>query len=475
MNASNSLSPLNRGFLLGFDRALLKSAFLMKGAFLLSICYSIILSSDVQQGHQLHNLGYRVIAQYSIASLLMLLLWRVSIIRHAENQANTQAQVVWLLIFGLAARLALLLADSYTSNDMSRYLFDGRIALEGYDPYRLAHDSPELAELKAQWAPPEEHAKYVTLYPPLALALFSFAASFGLGSAVFAWKLTTTFASIATLLLGAKVLQRADKLQHLPLLALSPLLILEAGEGLHLDTITALVILAAIYCWQSKKLLLVGAFIAIGGLIKILPMTMLLPFFIALKTWRQRFLLVFSAIGLWAGAYAASFMMGFRPIGSLAIFFEKWRSGSAVFLWLEPHFSITSLLIMLFCFAVQAYSAIALYLWLGYREQSKADKQDVLMISLQAAMAVPLIISPVIFPWYLLPLMAVLALRPNLPLIVWSLFIPTLYEVLGQFACCQNWAPADWPIHIIGLSLLVALGISLLRLRRYKRSTALML
>ncbi len=450
------MNRIASGLLLGFDRALLKSAFLLKGAFLLCICYSLVLSNYVQQGQELQSLGARVIAQYSVASLLMLLLWRVSIVRHVEARTSTHSEMVWLITLGLGARLVLLLVDSYTSNDASRYLFDGRIAIEGLDPYRVAHDSPALVELKAQWAPPEEHAKYVTLYPPLALALFSFAASFGISGATLTWKLMATVASIATLLLGTSILKRADRLQHLPLLALSPLMILEAGEGLHLDIFTALAILAAIYFWQSKKLVLVGVFIAVGGLIKILPMAMLLPFFIALRTWRQRLVLVVSALGVWLAAYFVSFMVGFRPVGSLAIFFEKWRSGSAVFLWLEPHLEIRELVLLLAITASVAYFAIAFKLWQRLKRR-RSNKQDLLIGSLQAAMAVPLIISPVIFPWYLLPLMAIVALRPNLPLIVWSLAIPTLYEVLSQFTCCQNWQPENWPIHLIGISLILAM------------------
>jgi len=275
------------------------------------------------------------------------------------------------------------------------------------------------------------------------------------------WKLMTAAASIATLLLGISVLKRADRLQHLPLLALSPLLILESGEGVHLDIFTALAILAAIYFWQSKKLLLVGVFIAIGGLIKILPMAMLLPFLIVLKTWRQRLVLAFSAVGVWLGVYLASFILGFRPVGSLAIFFEKWRSGSAVFLWLEPHLDVFNLVVLLAAVAFVAYFTIAFMLWQRLKTRG-TDYQDSLMASLQAAMAIPLIISPVIFPWYLLPLLAIFALRPSLPLIIWSLAIPTLYEVLSQFVCCQNWAPANWPIHLIGISLIFALSLSLI-------------
>jgi len=441
--------------------------FLALSAFFTSIAYSLVLHGNVEAGYNLESLGWRVIAQYTIASTLMLIIWK-----GLPPASAKFSPTFYLLLAGISARLILIFVDPYTSNDVTRYLFDGRLALEGFDPYRVPHDAPELISLRDQWAPPEEHAKYVTLYPPLALGLFSFAASAGSTAAIFIWKALIASASIGVLMLGFKILQRQDKLRHLPLLALSPLLILEAGEGLHLDIITALSVLAAVYFWQSRKLVLVGIFIAVGGLLKILPMVLLLPFFIVLNHWRDRFTLVFTALGIWSSVYLLSFYLGFRPIGSLTIFFEKWRSGSALFLWVEPHVSSISMLVLALSLMILGFTSIAWYL--GRSSLNHSNKIDVgldskLFLSLQLMMAFPLIISPVIFPWYLLPLMALLALRPNVFMIVWSLSIPLLYEAIGQFTCCNNWAPADWPIHIIGLSLIASIVISIaLKIYRHK-------
>jgi len=285
--------------------------FLALSVFFTSIAYSLVLHGNVEAGYNLESLGWRVIAQYTIASTLMLIIWK-----GLPPASAKFSPTFYLLLAGISARLILIFVDPYTSNDVTRYLFDGRLALEGFDPYRVPHDAPELISLRDQWAPPEEHAKYVTLYPPLALGLFSFAASAGSTAAIFIWKALIASASIGVLMLGFKILQRQDKLRHLPLLALSPLLILEAGEGLHLDIITALSVLAAVYFWQSRKLVLVGIFIAVGGLLKILPMVLLLPFFIVLNHWRDRFTLVFTALGIWSSVYLLSFYLGFRPIGS---------------------------------------------------------------------------------------------------------------------------------------------------------------
>ena len=88
----------------------------------------------------------------------------------------------------IALRLLLLPVDPYTSSDTKRYLFDGKLALESFDPYTIPHDHEDIEDLRSQWAPPDEHAKYGTLYPPLALGVFVWSAYFGIDNALLAWK-----------------------------------------------------------------------------------------------------------------------------------------------------------------------------------------------------------------------------------------------------------------------------------------------
>ena len=55
------------------------------------------------------------------------------------------------------------------------------------------------------------------------------------------------------------------------------------------------------------------------------------------------------------------------------------------------------------------------------------------------ALAIPLLISPVVFPWYLSALVPLLALRPNIYGIAACLIImPLTYEVLNDFSCCGS-------------------------------------
>ena len=426
-------------------------------AFMLCISASIWISASVKAQEYLNILGMNVMLQYSLASLLMLLIWW-----SAPHQATLQSYKA-LLIVAVIVRVLLLLTEPYTSNDVTRYLFDGRIALAGLDPYQISHDAPVLASLREQWNPPAEHAKYTTLYPPLAMALFTLASTAGPVGALWVWKLMTLLASLAVLWLGCLVLKRANALQHLPLLALSPLLIFEAGEGLHLDIFPALAVLAAIYYWQRQFLWGVGICLAIGALLKMLPMVLLLPMVIVLKTWSQRFILVLSAILTWGVGYLLFFSMGFRPVGSLSVFFEKWRSGSPLFLWLEPYFSGHTMLLLVVALWLVSMLILTIIVFCQQRKLPRADNSSTnnqspqVYLAMQCMLIAPLMLTPVIFPWYLLPLIVLIALKPNAFLLVWTLTIPLLYEVLSQFACCQHWAPADWPIHVIGVGWLLAL------------------
>ena len=126
------------------------------------------------------DLGFWVCLQYTAMAFGMFGVWWVS--------ANWKGKHFrWLIGLALVLRLVLIPIDSYTSNDIKRYLWDGKVALSGYDPYRTAPSSlpPSLHE---QWSPPPEHNAYPSLYPPLAMGMFFLAATAGPEGAFWVWK-----------------------------------------------------------------------------------------------------------------------------------------------------------------------------------------------------------------------------------------------------------------------------------------------
>lgn len=395
-----------------------------------------------------YNMGTYTAVHYSLMALAMLLAWK------SAPQGRSLAELRTLLVIAVFIRLILVGSAPYTSNDVNRYLFDGRIAIEGVDPYRVSHDAPALAQLREQWQPPSEHAKYVTLYPPVSLALFALAASTGLDNALMTWKLMLLVASMAILWFGAHVLQHAGKLHHLPLLALSPLLLFESAIGLHVDTFSALAVVMAIYFWQRQAVLLTAVAIGVGTAIKLVPIMLILPLvftFPNVKIATRFIATVFSTI---IALYAITLLLGFHPVGSIAVFFEKWRFAAPLFVVLDQWFDGQQILIIMLLLAGGITLSLAAWLW----NKQKHMPVGISSIALagQIALSVPLLISPVVFPWYLLPLVPLMALHPNRYVLGWSVLMPLTYEVLNGFLSVGQWQPALWPIWLVGLIQLTA-------------------
>ncbi|MEM9290273.1 MAG: hypothetical protein AAGD01_01170 [Acidobacteriota bacterium] len=84
----------------------------------------------------------------------------------------------WALVFGvaLALRLLLLPLEPTLSNDAHRYLWDGRVLAAGYDPYSLPPEAEELVSLRGELWERMHHRDVPTVYPPMAMALFTVAA-----------------------------------------------------------------------------------------------------------------------------------------------------------------------------------------------------------------------------------------------------------------------------------------------------------
>jgi hypothetical protein len=120
--------------------------------------------------------GVRYIGLHLGLSVVMLLVW-------ATSQRAAPPEHRWTLRSGIVARLLLIACPSFTSLDVSRYLWDGRSIVMGLDPYRIPPDQAPH-ELYVGWEVPAVRADLPTLYPPAAELLFALSALFGRGIVV---------------------------------------------------------------------------------------------------------------------------------------------------------------------------------------------------------------------------------------------------------------------------------------------------
>jgi len=367
------------------------------------------------------------------------------------------------LILSLLGCLFLAPLLPYTSNDSQRYLWDGAVLLSGLDPYVIAPNDPLVASLREIWPTPEEHAQYPTLYPPGGLILFSLCSLAGPSYAIWIWKIMTTLAVMLSLSFTYKLLILRDLTRHFYLVAFSPLLLFESQIGVHLDIFSVLGVVLALWCLEKEKIILAGAIIGLAATIKFLPAVIVGPFLFYLRP-RQAFKLFVSSSLTWLSIYGMMFGLGYKPLGLLPTFFEKWRGGAPVFPVLEHVKGMLGLSSRSFLFCLMGLSLMGFSLSAWFARRGKIN------LALMLSLAVPLLLSPVLFPWYLLTLIPFLALRPSLTLFLAVTLAPLSYVVLNRWLSEGVWDQATWPAQVLGFCLLIGLVFDTMRAHRVTSS-----
>lgn len=194
-----------------------------------------------------------------------------------------------ILALALLPRLVLLTSTPALSDDLYRYIWDGKVIAAGIDPYRYAPDAPELAGLRDPlWEPVNQKAQH-TPYPPAAQAVFALTYRLAPESI----KAQQIVAAIADLLAVGALLLLLGRLglprERVLLYAWSPLPVLHFAHSAHNDALMiAPLILAlalAIGPQGASRAARIGSGLALafGGLVKLVPLLLAPPL---LRRWR---------------------------------------------------------------------------------------------------------------------------------------------------------------------------------------------
>ena len=212
------------------------------------------------------------LGRHLVTALVLLGLAFLSLLvaaRRLEARIPITGGVVLLGV--LALRLPLLAIPPTLSDDVLRYLWDGKVAASGANPYALPPDAAELAPLRDDAWRRLPHRQVATVYPPLAMAAFSIAARLPFPSLV--WKLAVVAADLGAC---ALLLALARRLGVPPgrtvWYAWNPLVGLEtAGMG-HVDVLGVAATLGAVLLLlPPRRPLGAGAATAAGVLAKLAP------------------------------------------------------------------------------------------------------------------------------------------------------------------------------------------------------------
>ncbi len=201
----------------------------------------------------------------------------------ATRRLEATMPVVMVLSVAALLRLLLLPLPATLSDDILRYQWDGRVVLAGFNPYRLAPESDELAPLRDDLWRAMPHKQVPSVYPPAALGLFSIASLTAFPA--IALKLLLSLADlVACWLLARLAIARGIPAGRAAWYAWNPLVVLEvAGMG-HIDGLMVPAMVLAVFLLvrgRAGDSARAGAAAALGVLAKLVPL-------VALPMWARQ-------------------------------------------------------------------------------------------------------------------------------------------------------------------------------------------
>jgi hypothetical protein len=347
-----------------------------------------------------------------------------------------------VLAIAFAMRAALLPVEPVLSDDVYRYVWDGRVLLSGVNPYAHAPADPALAGLRDLVIHPRiNHPALRTIYPPVAEAGFALVAA--ISPTVLGMKLWILLHDLALAGLLAWWC-RARSGSALPAIAYAwnPLVVSEYAGSAHHDPTGILWLVVALVLARRRPAWSAVAFTA-AALVKLLPIVAL-PFLFAVWPARARWLaLALLAVGL--GLFLA---LAGGPASGLVAFAASWRNNELLF-----HYAALALGERGARLAAAAV-VVAIALWFVARGSEPWR-------STRAALRAALLAGPVLHPWYLGWTLALEPLAPSAP---WLLLSATALLNYGVFAPPAEGGGFHLPLELrwveYGLPLLLGLALA---------------
>jgi hypothetical protein len=328
--------------------------------------------------------------------------------KHSNSSLRSELRTI--LAFAILFRLTLVFHPPVCSDDIYRYVWDGKVAANGVNPFRYAPSDSSLTALHTAELPSKINFPAMrTIYPPLAQGLF-FASYKLFGDSTTGLKLLLVLADIFTmfLLLQLCKLYELDKLSTLLLYAWSPLPIMYFGLDGHIDALgVPFLLFCIVLIFRNKK---TGGSIALGlaALAKLYPL-FIAPFLFRLEHgWRRVVMPALPAIMLAIGC-----MLYWEPTGGLI---ESFRVFNTTF---EFNGSVFNILYSILESNADAHLVCTLCFvgWIAFVFFLNRPLLEKVFLAYLGF----IVFSPVVQPWYFTWLAVLLPLR-------WS---PAVFLLLG--------------------------------------------
>ena len=384
------------------------------------------------------------------------------------SRSDPQETKGLLVIFSFALLFRLMLLDSfpYLSDDIFRYVWDGRVWSSGINPYIHPPADPALAALQNDTIYAQLSHKHVpTVYPPALQLLFRFL--YSLNGGFLPFRMASLLFDIGTVVLLIYWLRLRRKHPGLVLLyAWNPLIIVEfAGSG-HIDSVGIFFLVAFFVLLARGRMLLASFPFALAVLTKYAPV-LLLPF-----VWRK---FPKKQAARFTGALLVAIILLFLPfieagpalVAGLKVYAQKWEFNASLFqliywpvYYLIPDSALISAitnrglapdaetmrsfrvdLALLWAKGLVGILFAIIYLYVLRRDSGKGGKQpDVELFRVWLLVFGFLaMFTTTLHPWYLAWIIPALVFFPMNSWLLLSGLIMTSYLILPQYYFLGKW------------------------------------
>lgn len=342
--------------------------------------------------------------------------------------------ILWLILAGLIMRLVMVWSTPMLEDDYLRYLLDGALTANGFNPYRYSPNQivPNSPDIPVQLQTPAQDGRAViarinhphlrTIYPPVAQSIFAVAYMIKPWSLI-AWRAVILVFDVATFLLIAWGLRSFGVSALWSMIYWwNPLIIKEFINSAHMDVIVAPLALAAALLATRGRYLWTAIALALATGAKLWPV-ILAPLAFAPLIGQPRRLLVAGGVmtAICVVIFAPVYLTGLDANSGFTAYGRAWEMNDALYmalLWgmqrILPAFHMEASSAQLMTRLLAAVFMIGLVAWLATRRG--ADSSDLMRRSLFVVAAL-FLISPTQFPWYFGWVIPFLAFHPVASLI----------------------------------------------------------
>ncbi len=373
------------------------------------------------------------------------------------------------LLLAAVARLLLLPSVPSLSDDFYRFLWDGHLLVGGLHPFSHPPDwymqagVPAVENISQELYQGLNSKSYFTIYPPLAQALFAFAAWLGGGNmqaGIILLRLPLFLAECGTVWLMLKLLKQYGLSRRRVLLyALNPLVVLEITANLHLEGLAVFFLLLLVWSLvRIEKSRLSGekskpfwTAVAFAGAVASKLWPLLLGPYLLLKLegnkrWQWLLLSAGILLVLFVPLFGKPLLEGM--LQSLSLYYQRFEfNASLYYLLRELGYWIFGFNLIVQLGPVLAVLAAGLILFFSNRSVKRGWDISKTLLLLYGLF---LLCATTVHPWYVIPLLALMPLTNFRFPLIWSALVFLTYAGYTQ-------AGYEEPMFLVALEYVVVI------------------